>query len=166
MDPASVFVLYLVGVLCLWLVGTVVHPALLALSRVGIMLPVGRRFTALAISLLLVAGFARAGVAQASIGPSSHRMTQMAEESSVAKSSSVIAVGHRPMAPSHRATHTVEPGDSLWRIARGLLSSDGGSPTGSDISDLWRSIYELNRDVIGDDPNLIHPGQVLQLPGR
>lgn len=25
----------------------------------------------------------------------------------------------------------------------------------------WREIYEANRDVIGDDPNLIHPGQEL-----
>jgi hypothetical protein len=29
----------------------------------------------------------------------------------------------------------------------------------------WREIYDLNRNVIGPNPNLIHPGQVLKLPG-
>jgi len=27
----------------------------------------------------------------------------------------------------------------------------------------WPALYELNRSVIGPDPNLILPGQVLQL---
>jgi nucleoid-associated protein YgaU len=166
MDPASVFVLYLAGVLCLWLTGTVVHPAFSVLSHVGVMLPVGRRFLALAISVVLVAGVARAGSAEGSVGPPSHRMVQMVEDTSVVNTSGIVTAAHRPMANASRTTHTVEPGDSLWKIARGLLSSDNSAPTGGAISDLWRSIYELNRDLIGDDPNLILPGQVFQLPGR
>jgi nucleoid-associated protein YgaU len=62
--------------------------------------------------------------------------------------------------------YTVRPGDCLWRIARSLLTAAGASPSGVEISDYWRSIYEINRDVIGADPNLIHPGQVFQLPER
>lgn len=166
MDPASVFVLYLVGALCLWLVGTVVPPMISALSNAGVMLPVGGRFVALVISLILVTGVARAGSAEGSVGPPSHRMVQMLGDASVGNASSIVTIGHRPMAISDRATHTVEPGDSLWKIARGVLSSDGSTPSGGAISDLWRSIYELNRDLIGDDPNLILPGQVFQLPGR
>ncbi|RLE11817.1 MAG: hypothetical protein DRJ28_10105 [Actinobacteria bacterium] len=166
MDPASVFVLYLVAILCLWFVGSLVHPVLSALSIAGVMLPVGRRFTALVISIALVSGAARAGPAQGTVGPPSHRMVQMVEDASAVETSSTVSVGHRPMAIPSRATHIVESGDSLWRIARGILSDDGGTPSGSDISDLWRSIYQLNRDLIGDDPNLIHPGQVFRLPGR
>jgi len=161
-----VFLLYAVGSLSLWLAGTAVRPALSAASRVGILLPVGRRFAALAISLVLVAGVVRAGTAQGSVGPPSNRMVQMVADTSVAGTPSVLTVGHRPMATSRHATHTVEPGDSLWKIASEFLSGEGGSPTGRDISDLWRSIYDLNRDLIGDDPNLILPGQVLRLPAR
>jgi nucleoid-associated protein YgaU len=60
----------------------------------------------------------------------------------------------------------VVKGDSLWKIARMVLSSGSSNPGGSEISDLWRSIYDMNKALIGEDPNLIHPGQVLQLPGR
>ena len=28
----------------------------------------------------------------------------------------------------------------------------------------WMAIYEANKDVIGDDPNLILPGQKLKIP--
>jgi nucleoid-associated protein YgaU len=28
----------------------------------------------------------------------------------------------------------------------------------------WRRIYEANREVVGGNPDLIHPGQVLKLP--
>ena len=30
----------------------------------------------------------------------------------------------------------------------------------------WSTIYNLNKGIIGDDPNLIKPGQVLQIPGK
>jgi nucleoid-associated protein YgaU len=29
----------------------------------------------------------------------------------------------------------------------------------------WRAIWTANRDVVGLDPDLIHPGQALRLPG-
>ena len=46
------------------------------------------------------------------------------------------------------AEHTVAPGDTLSEIA-GSYSAD------------WQDVYRTNRDVIGADPDLIHPGQVL-----
>lgn len=51
-------------------------------------------------------------------------------------------------------TYTVKPGDSLSKIAKRVY----GDPQ------QWRKIHEANRDVI-ENPDLIHPGQVLKLPG-
>lgn len=53
-----------------------------------------------------------------------------------------------------RGVWTVEKGDTLWGIARRKYG-DGS---------LWRRIYDSNRDVIGEDGNVILPGQVLELP--
>ncbi|MBO9606607.1 MAG: LysM peptidoglycan-binding domain-containing protein [Paenibacillaceae bacterium] len=55
---------------------------------------------------------------------------------------------------SAAAIYTVQPGDSLWAIAK-LELGDGSR---------YEDIYERNRDVIGDDPNLIRPGQELVMP--
>lgn len=86
---------------------------------------------------------------------------------------SVHARGHRPtQARPHspaplRHTHdaapadvngdesdswTVRPGDTLSGIAKTL-----------DLPGDWPVLHELNREIIGDDPDLILPGQVLAL---
>jgi hypothetical protein len=59
------------------------------------------------------------------------------------------------------ATHTVVPGDCLWSIAAARL---GRAPSVLAIDRGWRAIYAANLGVIGDDPNLIHPGTVLTVP--
>ncbi|GAA2406147.1 hypothetical protein GCM10010420_37560 [Streptomyces glaucosporus] len=51
--------------------------------------------------------------------------------------------------------YTVAGGDTLSGIA-GEHGVRGG----------WQALYERNRSVVGDDPNLIFPGQRLQLSGR
>lgn len=56
--------------------------------------------------------------------------------------------------------YVVRPGDSLWSIAR---AHPGG--TGS-VDQRWRAIWQANRDLVGDDPDLILPGQALRLPGN
>ena len=50
------------------------------------------------------------------------------------------------------AAYTVQPGDSLWRIAAAMLG-DGSR---------WQEIYSLNRDRISD-PGRIYPGTELSL---
>ena len=166
MDPATVFLLYVVGVLCLWLVGTVVQPALCAVSRVGVHFRIGRRLTAVVITAILLLGVPRVGPATGSVGPANQRMVQMVEKSTHVSTRAVIsAIRPHTMAVTVRS-HTVVSGESLWKIARDVLAVEGSTPSGSNISDLWRSIYDMNRGLIGGDPNLIHPGQVLQLPGR
>jgi nucleoid-associated protein YgaU len=63
------------------------------------------------------------------------------------------------------ATYVVEPGDSLWRIAASVLRSGGGrAPSNGEIARFWPAIYAANRALIGDNPNLIFPGQQLLIP--
>ncbi len=49
-------------------------------------------------------------------------------------------------------TYTVRAGDTLSAIATRLGLDD------------WRTLYKANRSVIGPDPDLIRPGQVLTVP--
>lgn len=162
MDPATVFLLYLVGVLSLWLVGTAVPLAIETLSRVAAALPVGRRLAAVVISAALVGGV---GMAKASVGPPSERMVQMADAAPQIALDTMLVI-QRPTIQTTGSSYTVVNGDSLWKIARILLSADGSIADGSRISELWRAIYDMNRHVIGANPDLIHPGQVFELPGR
>jgi nucleoid-associated protein YgaU len=55
----------------------------------------------------------------------------------------------------------VRPGDSLWGLAERDLRARGSD---RQVSDRWLAIYLRNRGVIGPDPDLIHPGQVLEIP--
>jgi nucleoid-associated protein YgaU len=50
-------------------------------------------------------------------------------------------------------TYTVQPGDNLSRIAKQIYGD----------ASRWREIYNLNRDKI-ENPDLIYPGQELDLP--
>lgn len=50
--------------------------------------------------------------------------------------------------------YTVQPGDTLWGIAQRAYN---------DPED-WDTIYDANKGVVGNNPNLIYPGQRLQIP--
>jgi nucleoid-associated protein YgaU len=50
-------------------------------------------------------------------------------------------------------TYVVQSGDSLSKIAKELLGDAGR----------WPEIFEANKDKI-KDPNLIYPGQELNIP--
>ncbi len=55
----------------------------------------------------------------------------------------------------------VKGGDSLWSIVAEAL---GPYASDVDVALAWPGWYRANRDTIGADPNIIHPGQVLQAP--
>lgn len=78
---------------------------------------------------------------------------------SVQKVSSVTPTNtnsNRSVEKSIPKTYTVVSGDNLWTIAQRLLG-DGSR---------WNEIYSYNnnRSIIGGNPNLIRPGQVLSIP--
>lgn len=52
--------------------------------------------------------------------------------------------------------YTVQSGDTLWGIAQRAYN---------DPED-WDTIYDANKGVIGNNPNLIYPGQRLQIPSQ
>ena len=66
--------------------------------------------------------------------------------------------------PLGEDTYTVVRGDSLWKIAKQLLRDMGRPVGGHQVTALLKASYEINEATIGDDPNLIHPGQVFTLP--
>ncbi len=55
----------------------------------------------------------------------------------------------------------VTSGQTLWSIAQEMLHSNG-SPV--EVAKLWPQIYEMNREVIGEDPNMLQSGLELKLP--
>ncbi len=57
-------------------------------------------------------------------------------------------------APPAPQTYTVVRGDCLWNIAKRFYGNGAR----------YTVIYDANRGVIGGNPNLIHPGQVLTIP--
>jgi nucleoid-associated protein YgaU len=77
-----------------------------------------------------------------------------------AESSQLLApVPRRVTAPVE--TVTVRRGDSLWSIAARHL---GAGATDAEIAVAWPAWHALNADLIGDDPDLIHPGLRLRVP--
>jgi len=54
------------------------------------------------------------------------------------------------------AEHTVAAGETLSHIALKYY--------GSAAKEKYMAIYEANKDIIGDNPNVVKPGQVLKIP--
>jgi nucleoid-associated protein YgaU len=57
----------------------------------------------------------------------------------------------------------VRPGDTLWAISRARLGPQ------ADLASIARDVgrwHDANRDVIGPDPDLIHPGHQLVPPSK
>ena len=75
-------------------------------------------------------------------------------------SSSRDSTAHRCARGHGRGSYTVSRGDTLWSIAEQSLRTDDPRS----VARYWPKIHRANRDVIGPDPSLIYPGQVLHLP--
>ncbi|MTD12975.1 LysM peptidoglycan-binding domain-containing protein [Nakamurella sp. YIM 132087] len=63
--------------------------------------------------------------------------------------------------PPEPAEVVVLRGDTLWGIAAAHLPTGA---TDAEIDTAWRAWYVANRQVIGDEPDLLLPGQRLTAP--
>ncbi|WP_155853770.1 LysM peptidoglycan-binding domain-containing protein [Arthrobacter sp. H5] len=66
-----------------------------------------------------------------------------------------------PATAAQRGEVVVRPGDSLWTIAAAHL---GPMASEAEIAAAWPRWHSSNRAVIGNDPGLLIPGQVLSAP--
>ncbi|MDT0346828.1 M23 family metallopeptidase [Streptomyces litchfieldiae] len=106
------------------------------------------------VSLMLTAG--GAGVALPLIaagGASAAPAAETAVTAAAPKAVEALAPAAAPAAQP-AGTYTVVGGDTLSKIAQA-----------EDVEGGWKGLYDGNREVIGDDPNLIIPGQELSLAG-
>jgi nucleoid-associated protein YgaU len=70
----------------------------------------------------------------------------------------------RPVGAAHAPlgrTVVVHTGDTLWSLAAAGLPANAGAEA---VAARWPHIHRVNRGVIGPDPDLILPGQVLHVP--
>jgi nucleoid-associated protein YgaU len=79
--------------------------------------------------------------------------------SGTASTSEDIPLANKPKkeerpSPPPAKTYTVVRGDTLWGIAQRFLGAGAR----------YTEIYNANKGVIGGNPSLIHPGQVLTIP--
>jgi nucleoid-associated protein YgaU len=61
-------------------------------------------------------------------------------------------------------SHVVVRGDCLWDIAAGRLARSGAPPEDAAIARAVQAWWSTNEQVIGPNPDLILPGQVLRAP--
>lgn len=130
------------------------------LGTITVPVPV-RPIAAVLMAVSLIAMPARPRAASATVAPPIVRLADGIDDTEGERiPESLEATG-----PARWVTHVVEPGDSLWRIAGATLATRRGiNPSSAEIAQFWPSIYEANRAVIGADPNLILPGQHLEIP--
>lgn len=67
----------------------------------------------------------------------------------------------RPGRSDAAAQTVVRAGDTLWGLAAAQL---GPQATDAEVAAHWPRWYERNRTVIGEQPHLILPGQILEVP--
>ena len=136
------------------------------LGAVDIPIPI-RPIAAVLVMVSVIAAPIRPKAASATVAPPIVRLADAADVGGVEPATPSSAATHQTADQPDRpdTPYIVKPGDCLWRIAREILSARGGTePSSAEIARFWLAIYEANRSLIGDDPNLIHPGQPLQIP--
>jgi LysM repeat protein len=67
----------------------------------------------------------------------------------------------KPVNKKPSKNYVIKSGDSLWSIAQDEILGDGASI--NEIDSTWRKIWRANREVIGNNPSLIRPGQEINL---
>lgn len=82
-----------------------------------------------------------------------YRFIQVKQIGQPQQAQQVVVSPERPNTKPAPKSYTVKSGDNLFMIAKRQYG-DGNK---------WRDLYAKNKAVIGANPNLIRPGQVLQI---
>lgn len=109
-----------------------------------------RQVTDIAVALRLIEVVAPVGVNIVSIDVPRQWITDVSNHLGIADPLAEVA----PAEPTPTRTYTVEQGDTLSGISHKLTNDEN----------LWTQLYTLNHGIIGDNPDLIIPGQVLEIP--
>ncbi|HET6153475.1 MAG TPA: LysM domain-containing protein [Marmoricola sp.] len=98
------------------------------------------------------------------VAPQTHPQSLPKAAQGTPRNAQVFGDIHRPRARPHGSVSawvTVRSGESLWEISRQRLPADA---TPEQIAAYAASLYQHNRSSIGQDPDLIRPGQRLAVP--
>src|SRR5690348_1805299 len=90
-----------------------------------------------------------------SVRPAQANIRIASSTTDITLASTLGVAAARSTATRPAARYVVQPGDTLSGIAARFAVRGG-----------WPALYAANRPLIGPDPNVIHPGTVLVLPGR
>ena len=98
-----------------------------------------------------------------------------AQEGTIGNNPNVIKPGQQLFIPAIKeypsadegSLYIVKGGDTLWGIAERYIHSSGPEYFGPnpDVQGVVDGFYYFNKLEIGDNPDLIRPGQVLFIPG-
>jgi hypothetical protein len=80
-----------------------------------------------------------------------------------------VAPAAPPPATAAGTTHTVTGGEHLWSIAAAQVATATGKPPAdlspADVAPYWLRVVDLNRHRLrSGNPNLVYPGEVVELP--
>jgi Tfp pilus assembly protein FimV len=165
--PAILYLVLVTGSTMVWLAGDLAWTiGISAMHRSTRSAFSAARVVSIAIAVMLVMASWKVSPARAEVVPPAHRVMASQEEPIVRATSALTFVAMVEAVERPSSEYTVRSGDCLWKIARKAIVSDGDKPTGATIAVLWRRIYDINSDVIGANPRLIFPGQVLVIPER
>lgn len=124
-----------------------------------------RRAVEIALGLTIATGAACAPAAASSSAPASGPVLQQAPHDKAPAAAALATAPSLdwPSAPAPRGAGevVVAPGDTLWHLAEHALG-DGATP--AQVALAWPAWWSANREVIGEDPDLLRPGQRLAAP--
>ena len=130
-----------------------------------------RRVAATAVGVALAAGVAAPALADT--GPRTPAPARAPAAGTTGPATGLVglalpdrATGPAPVAASAlalraRPVHVVRPGESLWSISAALLPADVGDAA---VDRAWHRLHAANRERVGPDPDLVHPGTRLVVP--
>jgi lysylphosphatidylglycerol synthetase-like protein (DUF2156 family) len=124
-----------------------------------------RRAVEIALGLTIATGAACAPASASSSAPGSGAVLQQAPHDEAPAAAALVTAPSLDWpgapAPPGAGAVVVAPGDTLWHLAEHALG-DGATP--AQVALAWPAWWSANRHVIGEDPDLLRPGQRLAAP--